>query len=327
MATAEPILFAPAGQEAYGERIAAELGVRLAPVEVREFEDGEHKSRPLVSVRDGDVYVLQSLHGDARHSVDERLVRLLFLLATLRDNHAGRVTAVIPYLAFARKDRRTKPRDPVTTRYLAQLLEAVGVDRVLAMDVHNPAAFENAFRIPVTHLEARPLLARELLAVADDRRVVVVSPDAGGYKRAERLRETLDGLTGERPGIAFLEKKRSEGVVSGEALVGEVDGAVACIIDDLISTGGTLARAAAACRRAGAARVYAAASHGLFTGDAARILGEAPLDGLWITDSVPAPRPELPTDRVRYVDAAPLLAEAIRRLHRGEPLTGIGDTG
>lgn len=329
MAAGDLMLFAPGAQEDYGARVAAGLGVDLAPLEQRAFEDGEHKSRPLASVRDADVYVLQSLYGDAALSVDGRLVRLLFFLATLRDAHAARVTAVIPHLAYARKDRRTRPRDPVTTRYLAQLLEAVGIDRVLAMDVHNPAAFENAFRVPVAHLEARPLLARELLAAAGGRRLVVVSPDAGGYKRAERLRETLHEATGERPGIAFLEKKRSEGVVSGDALVGPVDGAVACIIDDLVSTGGTLARAAATCRAAGASEVYAAATHGLFTGDASRVLGEAALDRLWVTDSVPPLRLDarLLQDRVRVIDAAPLLAEAIRRLHAGAPLTGLGHAG
>src|SRR5690606_10337866 len=127
------------------------------------FEDGEHKIRPLTSVRGRDVYVLSSLYGETDRSPDEKLCRLLFFIATLRDNGATRVTAVVPYLAYARKDRRTQSRDPVTTRYVASLFEAVGVDRVVTLDVHNLAAFQNAFRCRTEHLEARMLFVRHLV--------------------------------------------------------------------------------------------------------------------------------------------------------------------
>ena len=136
-----------------GERVARALGSPLTPHEEREFEDGEHKARPLESVRGRDVYVLVSLYGDARQSVNDKLVRLLFFLGALRDASAGRITAVIPYLCYARKDRRSKSRDPVATRYVAGLLETVGADRVVTLDVHNLAAYENAFRIRAEHLQ------------------------------------------------------------------------------------------------------------------------------------------------------------------------------
>ena len=135
-------LFSLRFDQTLGERVAGKLGIRLGAHEEREFEWGQHKSRPLESVRGKDVYVVQSLHGDAVHNVNDKLCRLLFFLGALRDADARRVTAVVPFLCYARKDRQTKPRDPVTTRYVAALFEAVGVDRVVTLEVHNLAAFQ-----------------------------------------------------------------------------------------------------------------------------------------------------------------------------------------
>ena len=153
-------LFALQATAELGQAVADALGCRLAAHEERAFEDGEHKVRPLDAVGGANVYVVQSLHGGPAESANDKLCRLLFFVGALKDAGAARVTAVVPYLCYARKDRRTKPRDPVTTRYVAALVEAMGVDRVVAMDVHNPAAFENAFRCPAEHLEARPLFVR-----------------------------------------------------------------------------------------------------------------------------------------------------------------------
>ena len=308
-----PHLFAPAGQTHLAPAVAAALGVEVDALEERDFEDGEHKTRLLQPVAGGDCYVLQSLHGHDGYSVNDRLIRVLFLLAELRDHGAARVTAVLPYLAYARKDRRTKPLDPVATRYVAQLLEAVGVDRVDTLDVHNPAAFENAFRVPVRNLEAGPRLAEVMLDRERSDTVAVVSPDAGGYKRAERFREILAERLGSRPGLAFMEKKRSAGEVSGETLVGDVAGATAVLVDDMISTGCTLARAASACRQAGATTVLAVATHGLFTADAMATLGTASIDRLYVTDSLTAATEaaEVLGDRLVVVPAARILADAI----------------
>lgn len=322
MSGAEMALFALDATRAYGQQVASYLGIGLAAHEERIFEDGEHKSRALQSVRGRDVYVLQSLYQDATEGVNDKLVRLLFFLAGLKDAHAGCLTAVIPYLAYARKDRRTKLRDPVTTRYLAQLLESMGVNRVMAMDVHNIAAFENAFRVPVDHLEAGPLFVREFCRHIGDTEVVVVSPDAGGYKRAERLRELLAGEFRNAPGMAFMEKKRHDDVISGGTLIGEVSGRIALIVDDLISTGSTLGRAAIACHEAGASAVYATVTHGLFTGDASQVLAQAPLDRLFVADTVPPFRLDagILQNRVTVVPTAPLVGEAIRRLHLDDSL-------
>jgi ribose-phosphate pyrophosphokinase len=317
------LIFALDATRDFGAAIARALGVELAPHEESAFEDGEHKARPLTSVRGRDVYLVQSLHGGPDASPDDKLCRLLFFAGALRDAGAARITAVIPYLAYARKDRRTESRDPVTSRYVAELIEAVGIDRVVALDVHNPAAFENAFRCPTVHLEARPLFLAHLLPHVRGRRVVVVSPDAGGAKRAELLRETLAAALGAEVRLAILEKRRTGGVVGGEpAVIGGVEGASAVIVDDLISTGSTLARAAAACRAAGAVDVYALVTHGLFTGDAAKLVAAAGFKQMVITNTVPPFRlPPASVDKyLTVLDAAPLVTEAIRRLHQEQPL-------
>jgi ribose-phosphate pyrophosphokinase len=318
-------LFALNATRELGAGVASRLGLDLSPHEEREFEDGEHKARPLVSVRARDVYVLQSLHGGPDQSPHDKLCRLLFFLGALRDAGAARLTAVVPYLAYARKDRRTKSRDPVSTRYVAQLFEAMGVDRVVAMDVHNLAAYQNAFRCRMEHLEARGLFAAHLAGILRGQRLVVVSPDAGGVKRAEALRERLGEVMGAEVALAFLEKRRSAGVVSGEAVVGDLDGRTAVIVDDLVSTGTTLGRGAQACRAAGATRVVAAVTHGLFVGQAEQVLQASALETVLVTNTVPAFRltPETVRGRLTVLDATPLLAEAIRRLHTGGSLVEL----
>lgn len=324
----EIALFALEASAGFGGAVAGELGVALADHEERSFEDGEHKSRPLVEVRDRDVYVVASLHAAPGASVNDRLCRLLFFLGALRDADAGRVTALLPYLCYARKDRRTKPRDPVTTRYVAALFEAVGVDRVVAMDVHNLAAFQNAFRVPTVHLEARPRLADRLLAdLGPEARIAVVSPDAGGAKRAEAFRETLASRVEPEVTTAFLEKRRSWGEVTGGTLVGDVEGATAVIVDDLVSTGTTMARAARACREAGAAGVRAAATHGLFVGDAEETLSEPALESLLVADTVPPFRlsEDFVERRLRVVGVAGMFAEAVRRLHAGRSVVELSE--
>jgi ribose-phosphate pyrophosphokinase len=293
--------------------------------EEREFEDGEHKARPLESVRGRDVYVIQSLYGDHEQSANDKLVRLLFFLGALKDAAAERVTAVLPYLCYARKDRRSKPRDPVSSRYVAALLEAVGVDRVVTLDVHNIAAYENAFRIGVDHLEARPLFVEHLAARAAEGPVAVVSPDVGGVKRADAFRESLERRLRRPIGRGFMEKRRSKGVVSGDLLVGDVAGRNVIIIDDLVSSGTTLQRAVEACKAQGAKRIWAAATHGLFTAKAAELLANPALESLAVTDSVPPFRLDaaLVKDKLRLATCVPLIAEAIRRLHTNGSLTEL----
>jgi ribose-phosphate pyrophosphokinase len=317
-----PLLFAPAAGRAYAEAVASALGVPLSAHDERVFEDGEHKLRPQESVRERDVYVLQSLYAEPAQSIDDKLVRLLFFIGALKDASARRVTAVVPYLAYARKDRKTKPRDPVTTRYVAQLFEAVGTDGVVTLDVHNLSAFQNAFRCRTEHLEAAPLFIAQLAPKLSGSPVAVVSPDAGGIKRADAFRQRLAGVLGSTVATGFVEKYRGSGALSGHSIAGDVDGRTAVIVDDLITSGNTVARAARACRGAGAARVIAVATHGVFAAGADRVLQEAALDEIFVTDSIPASGIASPEVRARLtvVTATELLAEAVRRLHVGGSL-------
>ena len=323
-------LFALDATRAFGERVAAHLGTSLSPHEERAFEDGEHKARPLESVRGTDAYVVQSLHGGPDASGDDKLVRLLFFVAALRQAGAARVTAVVPYLAYARKDRQTKPRDPVTTRYMAELIEAAGASAIVTLDVHNIVAFQNAFRCDAWHLDTRRLFIRHLAPSLGDGPLAVASPDPGGVKRAQLFREMLEAETGREARGAFMEKRRSAGVVSGTLLVGEVSGTTALVVDDLISSGGTMLRAAEALRAHGAEAVIAVAAHGLFTGDAASVLERPEIDRWIVSDTVPPFRlpPDLAERRLETVSAAPLFAEAIRRLHEDGSLVDLlGDAG
>ncbi len=317
-------LFALNATTELGGAIAKCLGMPLCAHEEREFEDGEHKARPLDPVGNADAYVVQSLHGGPEASANDKLCRLLFFIGALKNAGAARVTAVVPYLCYARKDRRTKPNDPVTTRYVAAMFEAIGTDAVVTLEVHNPVAFENAFRCRTVTLTATPLFV-EYASKLKDENLCVVSPDTGGAKRAELFRETLEAIRGRPIGKAFADKHRSAGVVTGDLFVGDVTGATALVIDDLISTGGTLVRAARAARSAGARRVIALTAHGLFMEGAAEALADPALDRLVVTDTIPPFR--LPAgatrDKLDILRSAPLFAEAIARLHEGRSLTEL----
>jgi ribose-phosphate pyrophosphokinase len=312
-------LFALGASLPLGQGVAASLGVTLSEHVERDFEDGEHKTRPADDVRGCDVYVLHSLYGDDEQSAHDKLCRILFFCAALRDAGAAEVTAITPYLCYGRKDRRTRPFDPVMTRYVAQLFEAVGVDRVVAMDHHNPAAFENAFRIRTIHLEALPIFVEHLHGMFGARPLVVFSPDFGGGKRAEQLRQALEQAMGRPVGIGFIEKHRSGGeLTGGDLFAGDVEGRTVIVLDDLVSTGGTVTRAARACKRRGAVAVVAAATHGLFIDGARGLFGEPALDAVVATNTVPPFRVDSEArGKLTVLDATPLLADAVRRMHQG----------
>jgi ribose-phosphate pyrophosphokinase len=310
-----PLLFALGASREFGTRIAQALDTTLARHEEREFEDGEHKARPLDAVEGRDVCVVHALYGDGTQGANDKLCRLLFFLGALRDAGAERVTALVPYLCYARKDRRTQPHDPLPTRYVAALFEAVGVARMVALDVHNPAAFENAFRCTTVHLEARPLFVAHLADALRGQALGVLSPDEGGAKRADAFRQALAEACGDDDiAFGFMEKRRAGGAVAGEHLYADVAGRSVVVVDDLVSTGGTLLRAARAARSAGARAVIAVATHGLFVGDANSALADPAIDRIVIANSVPPFR--LAHGQVErklaVVDVAPLFAAALR---------------
>lgn len=318
-------LFALDGSKGFGEMVAANLRLSLSEHEEREFEDGEHKARPLENVRNQDVYVIHSLYGDATQSVNDKLCRLLFFISALKDASAKKVTAVIPYLCYARKDRRTKSRDPVTTRYVARLLQATGTDGIVTMDVHNLQAFQNAFSIPAENLDARKLFAAHLAPLFNQEEAVIMSPDFGGVKRAGQFLETLQTVLHKELPFALMEKYRSSGQVWGERMAGDVRGKTVVILDDLISTGGTIARAAAACEKAGARSVIVLATHGLFTGQPDETLRQPALQKIIVTNTVPPFRLEHTgvKEKLTVLDVTPVFAEAIKRIAEGGSITEL----
>jgi ribose-phosphate pyrophosphokinase len=317
--TTEPLqLFVLNTSRLFGEEVARALGLSLSAHEEREFEDGEYKARPLVNVRGRDVYVVQSLHGDAAHSVNDKLCRLLFFIGALKDAAAGRVTAVVPYLAYTRKDAKTNPRDPLTLRYVAGMVEAVGTASVLTLEVHNLSAYQNAFRCGTEHLDACKLFASHFLRLVQGADVSVVSPDTGGVKRANRFRKCLEAELNTTVDSAFCEKYRKADQLTGELLAGNIAGKTAILYDDMISSGQTMARAARVCRQHGALRVYGAAAHALFRPGTIDLLADAGIDHLVVTDSAaPSAHAQAPRLHLDTISCTGLFAEAVKRMHEG----------
>ena len=213
----------------------------------------------------------------------------------------------------------------MTTCYVASLFEAVGVDRLVTIDVHNLAAFQNAFRCRTEHLEARLLFARHVAKTCAEDDLVVLSPDVRGMKRADAFRRSLRSVVGRQVGIGFMEKRRALGEVTGERLYAETDRKTVIMIDDMIGSGTTLERAANACLNAGAKQVFAAATHGLFVGRAAEVIGGGAIEKTLVTDSVPPFRldPTIIEARVTVLTAAPLFADAIRAIHNNGSIVDL----
>jgi ribose-phosphate pyrophosphokinase len=316
-----PCFFALAEGVGLAERVGLAAGLALSALEEQRFEAGEFKFRPLESVRGRPAVVFQSLAGTETLPVGERLTRLLFLLMGLRDAGATQRVLVLPYLTFAREDRRTQPRDPVTFRYVAELLEAAGVSQLMVVDVHNPAALDNAFRIPVDHLSAGPMLVDHFATRLGHEELTVVSPDVGGIKRVQVFRERLAARLGRTVDIAFVEKRRHNKTLSGGTLVGDVAGRTVIILDDLCATGETLIRAAKACRQANAGAVHIGVTH---TPVAAGIKAVEAIDGLSsvvVTDSTNNPAPG--SDNRITLSIAPLLGQALQCVLTGKPVAPL----
>jgi ribose-phosphate pyrophosphokinase len=321
-----PLLFTLSESQALAAAIARHARMALAPLEERPFEEGEFKLRPLASVRDRTVFVVQSLAGSAGASVHQRLVRLLFLLFGLRDAGAARTIALLPHLSFARKESRTQARDPVNTRYVAQLLEATGLGRLVALDVHNPASLDNAFRIPVDHLSAIPMFVDHFAGTAPTAELAVMSPDIGGVKRVQIFHELLERRLGRTVELAFVEKRRAGGKVSSGRLVGEVADREVIVLDDLCASGGTLIRAAEIARAAGARAVHVAFAHATLERGLDALASAAAIARIVLTDSA-APSGHAQSlagqGKLQLLSIAPLFGEVVARLSSGAALAPL----
>lgn len=312
MTTMPPLLFALSESQVFAQSVAGHLGLALSTVEEHRYEDGEYKCSALEPVAGRDVVVLSGLYAEAGLTVHDKLCRLLFFAASIKDAGARHLQVVSPYLCYSRKDRRIHAQDSVITRHLATLMEASRIDNLTTLEVHNQAAFDNAFRIPTRHLETTQLFVDYILQGFQEEALVIASPDLGGIKRAERLRQVLEQQMGRPIGHACVEKYRSENVLNGSKLVGHVDGCTVILIDDLISTGGTLLRAAEACYRNGARQVYAMATHGLFT-TGSELAESTLLERIVVSDSIPSAKLEsvINSGHLEVLDTSNLFAASL----------------
>ena len=297
-------IFGGNGNHELAEEIAQQLNLPMGRAVVGTFKNGESRIRLEENVRGGDVFIVQSIC----HPVNHHIMELCLMIQAARGSSAGRVTAVVPYYAYARQEKKMSGREPISAKLVAKFLEAAGADRVLTIDLHAPA-IEGFFEVPVDHLRAGPLLAEHFRRMRLTN-ITVVSPDPGGVSRATDFRNRLGG------NLAIIAKQRPEvDVVESLEMVGDVAGRTAIIVDDMISTGGTLAQAAHLVRERGAKEVYACAVHGLFAGDAFEQLSQSPLKQVVVTNSYPVGENARKLG-VEVLTVAPMIAEAITRIHK-----------
>ena len=292
--------------------ICAELGIPLSLATVKAFSDGEIMVEIGENVRGRDVFVVQSTCAPS----NQNLMELLVMVDALKRASAARITAVIPYFGYARQDRKVAPRTPITSKLVADLITTAGVHRVLCVDLH-AGQIQGFFNIPVDHLYAAPVVLDDIKGRLSGR-LVVVSPDAGGTERARAFAKRLDA------GLAIIDKRRSGPNVSEVMhIIGEVAGETCIIVDDMIDTAGTLCQAAAALKAHGAGDVYATATHAVLSGPALERISQSCLKEVLVTNTIPVGDKLKGCPQLRQLSVAPLLAEAIRRIHGDESVSSL----
>jgi ribose-phosphate pyrophosphokinase len=311
------MVFAGRASQDLGQRIAARLGIELGDVRLETFANGEIYVRYEESVRGADVFLVQS----TCRPVNDSLVELLIMINAAKLASAHRITAVIPWYGYSRQDKKSAPREPITAKLVADVLEAAGVDRVLTMDMH-AGQVQGFFNVPVDHMTALPMFVDHFRERVYDggiaERLVVVSPDAGRAKLAnhfaERLGATLAVLTKQRP-------DHNEAEIT--LLIGDVAGRCAILIDDIIDTAGTLVAGARVVKDAGATRVFAAATHGLLSGSAVDRLRDSVIEEVVLTDTVPLPEPAMEAEMFRVLSVDRILADSVHNVFVDESVSAI----
>ncbi|MBN1808726.1 MAG: ribose-phosphate pyrophosphokinase [Planctomycetes bacterium] len=294
------------------EAICRYIGLDVASIEIGRFPDGETKIKVHADVRGDDCFVIQPTSFPA----NENLMELLIIIDALSRASAARITAVIPYYGYARQDRKHEGRVPITAKLVANLLVTAGVDRLICVDLH-ASQIQGFFDIPVDHLITSPLLLSRIKELGLDR-IVVMSPDPGSIKRASAIAIALGTE------LALVDKRRiSDDVVEKGYIVGDLDGKDAIIVDDMISTGGSLAQAIASARDHGARSVTAAATHAVFCGPAHQRLLQAAPDEVIVTDTVPVDPSFVEGVKLTVLSTASLIGEAIRRIHFNQSVSAI----
>jgi ribose-phosphate pyrophosphokinase len=306
------VLISGTAHRELAEAISRELDVPLANAHLAHFPDGEFDIKVFDDIRGADVFVLQPTCPP----VNENWVQLLLLLDCLRRASAGRMTAVMPYYGYARKDRKDEGRVPISAKVLANTLVGAGADRVLTVDMH-AAQIQGFYDIPVDHLYAKPVLMKavQALNVQDP---VIVTPDVGGIKMARAWAKAMAA------DLAIVDKRRISGAeIAVEHVIGDVEGRNVIIVDDMISTGGSISEAAKIVRREGARQIVLAVSHAVFCGPAVERLDACPADKILATDTIP--RHGRSPKNFEVVSIAPLVARAIHNIHRCESVSSLFD--
>jgi ribose-phosphate pyrophosphokinase len=314
MAENRLMLFSGSGYPELAERIAEHLDVSLGEVELTQFSGGEMYARYGQSIRGSDVFIVQSL-GEP---VNENLMELLIMIDAARRASARSIVAVIPWFAYSRQDRKTKPREPITARLVANMIQVAGADRVMTMDLH-VGQIEGFFSFPVDHLTAMHTFVDHFIAQGfrDAGDAVVVAPDTGEVKVAKRLADHL-GL----PWAIVNKMRRQPGQSEVTHVIGDVEGKRVITIDDIIDTGGTTVGAAESLLEEGATEVYAAATHPVFSGPAYERIEDSPIKEVVVTNTLPLKRGE-PQDKIRTLTIAPLLANTIRNVFSDESVSEV----
>lgn len=292
--------------------IAKKLGCELGNVTLKTFANGETYCRYEESIRGADVFIVQT----ASKPVDQNLIELLIMVNAAKLASAKRITAVIPWYFYVRQDKKSRPREPITAKLVADLLQTAGVDRVLTMDLH-AGQVQGFFEIPVDHMTAVPMFTRYVLDLNLGEELAAVSPDTGRAKLAGKFAEMIGG------DLVILNKVRPDhNEAKVTTVIGDVEGKVAVMTDDVVDTAGTLVAGAAALKEAGATKVYACATHGLFNGSALERIAQSEIDKLIVTDTVPVNPLEKP-DNVEVLSIAGILAETIQNVFSDDSVSAI----
>ena len=338
-------LFAPSYSKSFGSKISEYLKTPLSELDEECFEDGECYAAPQAGIKENvrgcDVFVISSMYSDNKESINDKIMKTMILCGALRDASASRITVVAPYYPYARQDRKTSSRAPITTKYLARAFESVWINRILTLDVHSPTAIQNAFPFPCDLLEANHLFANCIIDSVrknkiDPTSLTVLSPDASGLNRARKFRKIIGDAFQAEIGLACMDKVHSGKSIVGHGIMGDVVNRHVLIYDDMISGGSTILEATEACfpkDKMGklivdkcARSIYSAiATHGLFVGKANEKMSDERIKRVMVTDCVEPFRVVNPLlkDKLEIISTTRLFAEAIGRIHKNESISDL----